>query len=78
MSESVTRNNYDHSGTVLVSPDLPNLSSAKSTPIQLGIMASGSGTNFAAVAKAIAEGKLNAEIRVLIYNNPDAKVKQKA
>ena len=41
-------------------------------------MASGSGTNFAAVAKAIAEGKLNAEIQVVIYNNPDAKVKAKA
>ena len=41
-------------------------------------MASGSGTNFAAVAKAIAEGKLNAKIQVLIYNNPDAEVKEKA
>jgi phosphoribosylglycinamide formyltransferase-1 len=41
-------------------------------------MASGSGTNFAAVAKAIADGKLNAEIKVLIYNNPHAKVKERA
>jgi phosphoribosylglycinamide formyltransferase-1 len=41
-------------------------------------MASGSGTNFVAVAKAIAEGKLNAEIKVLIYNNPHAKVKERA
>ena len=36
------------------------------------------GTNFAAVAKAIADGELNAEIKVLIYNNPEAKVKDKA
>ncbi|MEM6612444.1 MAG: phosphoribosylglycinamide formyltransferase [Cyanobacteria bacterium P01_C01_bin.72] len=78
MSESVTRNNPKHPGTVLVSPDLPNLSIAKSKPIQLGIMASGNGTNFAAVAEAIAAGKLNGEIRVVIYNNPDAKVKEKA
>lgn len=35
-------------------------------------MASGSGSNFEAVAKAIEEGQLNAEIQVLIYNNPDA------
>jgi phosphoribosylglycinamide formyltransferase-1 len=41
-------------------------------------MASGSGTNFVAVAKAIADGKLNAEIKVLIYNNPFAKVKERA
>ncbi len=38
-------------------------------------MASGSGTNFEAIAKAIASGQLNAEIKVLIYNNPQAKVR---
>ncbi|MEM7595406.1 MAG: phosphoribosylglycinamide formyltransferase, partial [Cyanobacteria bacterium P01_A01_bin.83] len=38
----------------------------------------GSGTNFEAVAQAIADGKLNAEIKVLVYNNPNAKVKQRA
>jgi phosphoribosylglycinamide formyltransferase 1 len=66
------------SGTVLVSPQLSTLSQVKSLPLQLGVMASGSGTNFAAVAKAIAEGKLNAEIKVLIYNNPHAQVKERA
>jgi phosphoribosylglycinamide formyltransferase 1 len=66
------------SGTVLVSPQLSTLSQVESLPLQLGVMASGSGTNFAAVAKAIAEGQLNAEIKVVIYNNPHAKVKERA
>ncbi|MGL5832248.1 MAG: phosphoribosylglycinamide formyltransferase [Waterburya sp.] len=71
------QNNQKDAGMVLISPDL--LTSAHvSPPLQLGVMASGSGTNFAAVAKAIAEGKLNAEIKVLIYNNPHAKVKERA
>lgn len=48
------------------------------SPLQLGVMASGSGTNFAAVAQAIANGELNAEIKVLIYNNPQAKVVERA
>jgi phosphoribosylglycinamide formyltransferase 1 len=67
-----------NSGAVLISPDLSVLSRVKSPPLQLGVMASGSGTNFAAVAKAIADGKLNAKIKVLIYNNPRAKVKERA
>ena len=81
MSESVTQHNQDdraNSGMVLISPHLSSSIDSKSAPIQLGVMASGSGTNFAAVAKAIADGKLNAEIQVVIYNNPDAKVKEKA
>ncbi len=47
-------------------------------PLKLGIMASGSGTNFAAVVQSIANQQLKAEVQVLIYNNPDAKVKEKA
>ncbi len=56
----------------LVSPDIPNNSQASSKPIKLGIMASGNGSNFEAVAQAIKNGQLNAQIQVLIYNNPDA------
>ncbi len=56
----------------LVSPDIPNNSQASSKPIKLGIMASGNGSNFEAVARAIKNGQLNAQIQVLIYNNPDA------
>jgi phosphoribosylglycinamide formyltransferase 1 len=66
-----------NSSEVLISPHLSTCQ-VKSNPLQLGVMASGSGTNFAAVAKAIADGKLNAEIKVLIYNNPRAKVKERA
>jgi phosphoribosylglycinamide formyltransferase-1 len=47
-------------------------------PIKLGILASGSGSNFEAVALAIASGSLNAQIQVLIYNNPEAKVATRA
>lgn len=55
----------------LVSPDVPTQSQV-SKPLKLGIMASGSGSNFEAVAQAIEKGQLNAQIQVLIYNNPDA------
>jgi phosphoribosylglycinamide formyltransferase-1 len=41
-------------------------------------MASGSGSNFEAVAQAIEDGKLKAKIQVLIYNNPTAKVALRA
>ncbi len=46
--------------------------------LKLGVMASGSGTNFEALAQAIAHKGLNARIEVVIYNNPDAKVKDRA
>ena len=36
-------------------------------------MASGNGSNFEVIAQAIADGKINAQIQVLIYNNPGAK-----
>jgi phosphoribosylglycinamide formyltransferase 1 len=49
-----------------------------SSPVNLGIMASGSGSNFTAIAQAIAEGQLNAEIKLLIYNNPAAAVRDRA
>ena len=56
----------------LVSPNIPTQMQSSSKPVKLGIMASGSGSNFEAVAQAIENGQLNAEIQVLIYNNPDA------
>ena len=49
-----------------------------SEPLKLGVMASGSGTNFEAIAQAIADGELHAQIQVLIYNNPGAKVAARA
>jgi phosphoribosylglycinamide formyltransferase 1 len=55
----------------LVSPSLPI--TGRASGLRLGIMASGSGSNFVAVAQAIATGELQAEIAVLIYNNPHIK-----
>lgn len=60
----------------------PQSSSAKQSsteaPARLGVMASGSGSNFEAIAHAIENGALNAQIVVVIYNNPGAKVVQRA
>ena len=79
MTESIVSQDLEVFNNVLISPLESSLPSQKqNTPLQLGVMASGSGTNFEAVAKAIADGQLNAEIKVLIYNNPNAKVKQRA
>lgn len=39
---------------------------------RLGILLSGRGSNFQAIARAIAEGRLDAEIAVVISNRPDA------
>jgi len=49
-----------------------------SQPLSLGVMASGKGSNFVAIANAIAQGQLNAEIKVVIYNQPQAQVREKA
>ncbi len=64
------------SSSALISPDstLPALE----RPLRLGVMASGSGSNFEAIARAIARGELNAKIEIVIYNNPDAKVAERA
>jgi phosphoribosylglycinamide formyltransferase 1 len=63
----------------LVSPSLPiNTVKDSKAILRLGIMASGSGSNFAAVAAAIAAGQLQAEIAVLIYNNPQIKALERA
>lgn len=62
----------------LISPFL-NVARAKSdAPLKLGILASGSGSNFEAVAQAINDGHLNAQIQVLIYNNPGIKAAARA
>lgn len=47
-------------------------------PLKLGVLASGSGSNFAAIATAIAAGKLLAQIQVLVYNNPTALAAERA
>ncbi len=68
----------DLSTPSLISPQVPPKEVKLEEPVKLGIMASGSGTNFEAVARSIREGQLNAKIQVLIYNNPNAKVRSRA
>jgi len=61
----------------LISPTV-STTGVQGQPLKLGIMASGSGSNFEAVAEAIASQQLNAEIQVLIYNNPGIKAAARA
>ncbi|NJL63153.1 MAG: phosphoribosylglycinamide formyltransferase [Methylacidiphilales bacterium] len=58
--------------------DLLSHELSRGNPAKLGILASGSGSNFEAVAQAIQRRQLNAKIEVLIYNNPDAYVAKRA
>ncbi len=46
--------------------------------VTLGVLASGSGSNLEAIAAAIAKGELMAQIAVVIYNEPDAFVRERA
>jgi phosphoribosylglycinamide formyltransferase-1 len=58
---------------------LPPISSIPAhPPLTLGVLASGKGSNFTALVQAIARGQLQAEIKVLIYNNPKAQVAERA
>jgi len=67
----------DDSTPCLISPTV-STAGVQGQPLKLGIMASGSGSNFEAVAEAIASQQLNAEIQVLIYNNPGIKAAARA
>jgi phosphoribosylglycinamide formyltransferase 1 len=64
--------------------DTPSLISPTPTttierpPLILGVMASGSGSNFEAVARSIENGRLNAKIAVLIHNKPGIKAIDRA
>jgi len=55
---------------------LENLPLSKT--LKLGVMASGSGSNFESLMAVINQGQLNAQVQVVIYNNPAAKVKERA
>jgi phosphoribosylglycinamide formyltransferase-1 len=48
------------------------------SPLRIAVLASGSGTNFQAIVDKIASGKLNARIMVLICNNRNAFVLERA
>ncbi|MGA1410250.1 MAG: phosphoribosylglycinamide formyltransferase [Prochlorotrichaceae cyanobacterium] len=62
----------------LISPLPPSLDQVAVAPLQLGVLASGSGSNFEAILTAIAQGHLQATVKVLVYNNPEAKVADRA
>jgi phosphoribosylglycinamide formyltransferase-1 len=47
-------------------------------PLRLGILASGTGTNFESIADAIAAGRVDATVRVVICNREGAAVIEKA
>ena len=51
---------------------------ADQAPLQLGVMASGNGSNFEALAQAIQAGNLNARIQRLVVNNPGCGAQQRA
>ena len=46
--------------------------------LQLGILASGTGSNALAIIRAAKEGRLDADVRIVIANRPEAPVLQKA
>lgn len=48
------------------------------TPLRIAVLASGSGTNFQAIVDKIASGELNARVMVLICNNRNAFVLERA
>lgn len=58
----------------LQSPDISLTELPQPRLLRLGVLASGNGSNLEAVAAAIAAGRLHAEVGVLIYNNPQARV----
>ncbi|MDY6936974.1 MAG: phosphoribosylglycinamide formyltransferase [Cyanobacteriota bacterium] len=61
-----------------ISPDMSDGLNFEYPLLKLGVLASGNGTNFEALIQAIANGKLKAEVPVVIYNNPDAVVAARA
>lgn len=67
-----------HPNSNLVSPDIALPWQSPAQPLKLSIMASGSGSNFEAIAQSIANQELNAQMQVLVYNNPSAKAAARA
>jgi phosphoribosylglycinamide formyltransferase-1 len=47
-------------------------------PLRLGVMASGSGSNFEALVQACRDGTLRAEVALLVVNNPGCGAQQRA
>ena len=68
---------YDLNEHCLISP-LDSENSLFEPKIRLGVLASGNGSNFEYIIKSIQNNQLNAEISILIVNNPDCLAIKKA
>jgi len=68
---------YDLNEHYLISP-LDSESLLFEPKIRLGVLASGNGSNFEYIIKSIQNKQLNAEISILIVNNPDCLAIKKA
>ena len=58
--------------------DLSQQIQSEQTPLRIGVMASGNGSNFEALAHAVDAGTLMAEISMLVVNNPGCGAQQRA
>ena len=68
---------YDLNEQSIISP-LDKLNHSFGPKIRLGILASGNGSNFEYIIKSIQNKQLNAEISILIVNNPNCLAIKKA
>ncbi|WP_265595159.1 phosphoribosylglycinamide formyltransferase [Verrucomicrobium sp. BvORR106] len=57
---------------------LPVNPASESGPLRIGILGSGHGSNFEAIHRAIAEGHLEADIRVVISDHAESRILRKA
>ena len=64
-------------GIYLVSPKIKDLPEFD-PPLNLGVLASGRGSNFEAIIKKINSGDLNANVSLLIVNNPECEAIDRA
>ena len=67
----------ESAGQTLMHPAM-NGPSTLEPPLQLGVMASGNGSNFEALVQAIERGELPAQIRLLVVNNPGCGAQHRA
>ena len=56
----------------------PVMQTTSSTCLKLGVLGSGSGSNMQSVLDAIAAGNLNAEVRLVLSDVPDARILERA
>jgi phosphoribosylglycinamide formyltransferase-1 len=54
------------------------MQTTSSTRLKLGVLGSGSGSNMQSILDAIADGTLNAEVRLVLADVPDARILERA